>query len=81
MRDFFLFAHIQFLNYLLIYMNYRMVARGSYLGTGITDAIILLINFTVIQRVAAAHSYPAQAGFIIGGVLGAQLGLWLTRRK
>jgi lipopolysaccharide export LptBFGC system permease protein LptF len=79
MKEFATFFGMMFLNYLLICVNMRYVAKGSYVGVGASDALILVLGFTVIQQVAEAHSTLAQAGYIAGGVLGAQLGLWLTR--
>lgn len=79
MREFATFFAMMFFNYLLLCLNYRYVAKGSYVGTAWTDASIAALGFTVIQQVATAQTWVARAGYIFGGVLGAQLGLWLTR--
>jgi len=76
-----LFFVLMFLNYGLAAINFRMVARGSYLGTAWSDASIALLGFTLIQHVAKADTIESQAGYVIGGVCGSMLGLWLTRHK
>lgn len=80
MREFLLFFVLMFVNYGLLCVNYRMVARGSYWGTAATDAAIAALGFTLVQRVAVASTLTAQAGYILGGVSGSMLGLRLTRR-
>jgi hypothetical protein len=76
---FLLFFALMFLNYGLLCINYRMVARGSYLGTAWSDAAVAALGFTLIRHVAEADSILAQAGYVCGGVCGSMLGLWLTR--
>lgn len=76
---FLLFFGLMFLNYGLNVINFRMVARGSYLGTAWSDAAIALLGFSLIQHVATANTTEAMAGYVIGGVCGSMLGLWLTR--
>ncbi len=74
-----MFFGLMFLNYSLICVNTRMIARGSYLGTMCTDAAIAVLGFTLIRHVVAAEALVAQVGFVCGGVSGSLLGLWLTR--
>lgn len=69
-----------FLNYGLVCINMRMVARGSYLGTAWSDAAIAVLGFTLIRHVASTDALVAQAGYVVGGVCGSALGLWLTRK-
>lgn len=81
MATFTLFFTLMFVNYGLLCVNYRMVARGSYWGTAWTDAAISGLGFTLIRQVAEANTLVAQAGYIIGGVCGSMLGLYLTRHQ
>jgi len=73
-----LFA-LMFLNYGLNAINFRMVARGSYLGTAWSDAVIAVLGFTLIRQVAATETLLAQVGYVAGGMCGSMLGLYLTR--
>jgi hypothetical protein len=81
MATFGLFFALMFVTYALVSINTRMTARGSYLGTAWSDALIAVLGFTLIRRVAEAVALVAQVGYVCGGVCGSMLGLWLTRGK
>lgn len=72
-------ALYQFLNYGLICMSIRYLAAGSYLGLAITDGAVAFCGFTIMQHVAKAETKLEQAGYVLGGIAGSMLGLWLTR--
>lgn len=80
MRIFATFFALMFVNYGLNCINFRMVARGSYFGTAWSDAAIAVLGFTLIRQVAATDALIAQCGYVVGGVCGSMLGLWLTRK-
>lgn len=80
MRIFLIFFAMQVVQYALITMNYRAVAKGKYLATAVTDLIHATIAFTLIKRIATSDSMVAQFGYVVGGVAGAMLGLYLTRK-
>ena len=80
-RTFGLFFGLMFINYCLNAINFRMIAKGHYVGVGVTDAAIALFGFTLIQHVATANTLYAQAGYVTGGVCGSLVGLWLTKRN
>jgi hypothetical protein len=74
-----LLGGLVFVQYATSAINTRMVARGSYLGTAISDVALLLFSFAIIQHVAKADSLLAQIGYIVGGVAGGCAGIWLSR--
>jgi hypothetical protein len=76
-----LFFALMFANYGLNAINFRMIARGSYLGTAWSDAAIAVLGFTLIRQVAETDAVVAQAGYVCGGVCGSMVGLWLTRHR
>lgn len=80
MTTFALFFAMMFLNYGLVVVNTRMIARGSYRGTALSDAAIAILGFTLIRHVAETDALTAMAGYVMGGVSGSMLGLWLTRQ-
>jgi hypothetical protein len=80
-RTFLLFFGLMFLNYGLNCINFRMVARGSYLGTAWSDALIAVLGFTLIRWVAETDALLAQLGYVCGGVCGSMLGLYLTPER
>jgi hypothetical protein len=81
MATFCLFFALMFLNYGLNAINFRMVARCSYLGTAWSDVAIAVLGFTLIRHVASTDAWVAQAGYVSGGLCGSMLGLWLTRKS
>lgn len=74
------FFALQFISYLLITVNYRAIAAGKYLWTAVTDLVFAALAFFLIQRVAHASTTEAWAGYTLGGVAGAQVGIWLSKR-
>jgi hypothetical protein len=68
------------LNYGLNTISFRMIARGSYLGTALADACIAGFGFWMIQEVSHAQTAMAFGGYVCGGVTGSLIGLWLTRK-
>ena len=79
MRTALVLGTLVFLQYATSAVNTRMVARGSYLGTALSDVALLVFSFTIIQHIAVAHGLVAQIGYVIGGVAGGCAGIWLTR--
>lgn len=71
-------AVIQFCSYFLLTLNYRAVAEVNYLGTLWSDILIALLTFSSIKRVAAAETHAERIGYVIGGILGAQVALFLS---
>jgi len=69
------------LNYGLNTVSFRMIARGSYIGTATADALIAAFGFWMIQEVSHAQTWLAFGGYVSGGVCGSLAGLWLTRKK
>jgi hypothetical protein len=68
---------LMFCNYLMIAISFRMLAKASYVGVGITDALIAWWGFTMTQRIGQAQSMREQVGYTVGGICGSLAGLWL----
>lgn len=77
--DFSLFFLVQFVQYLVITVNMRAVAAGKYTWTAISDTLIAGLGFFLIQHVASTHSNFAWVGYVIGGLIGSQVGIWLSK--
>lgn len=71
-------AGLMCLNYGLNAVSFRFVAKGSYLGVAVADAAIASVGFTLLRSVASAETWQERAGYIVGGVVGSMLGIWLT---
>lgn len=69
---------LQFVNYGLTAISFRMLARGSYLGIAITDALLSFWAFTMYKKILLAETHWEQAGYTVGGILGSLFALWIT---
>lgn len=73
---------LNFISYLVIAYNYRACAKAKYLQVLITDIILCLIGFTIteyIVRAIQSGAWSARVFYTIGGALGAQVGIYLTK--
>jgi hypothetical protein len=66
------------LQFLLLVINTRAIAKGSVPLTLSTDAVILLANWSMFKNQQAADTWRERLGYTVGGLLGSYLGLWLT---
>lgn len=80
LREFAYFFAAQFLNYAIMTWNMRAVALGWYLSIALTDLVIAGIGFTMIRRVAEAHSPLAIAGYCFGGMCGSLAAMYVTKK-
>lgn len=64
-------------NYFLIAVSFRMLAKASYVGVGITDALVAWWGFSMTQRIGQARTRFEQVIYTIGGIAGSLTGLWL----
>ena len=65
--------------YVLAAINTRVVARGRYIASAVSDAGIATVQFLLIRRVAEAQSWQEMAGYVAGGVAGGLTGIFLTK--
>lgn len=57
------------------------VASKKYLWVGISDALICAVGFLIVKHIAEnPHSTTAMIGYMLGGILGGQVGVWLSER-
>jgi hypothetical protein len=66
-------------NYGLITVGLRMVAKGSYTGVAISDALIAWWGFSIVQRIGKAETLLEKVLYTAGGVSGSLLAMWVTR--
>lgn len=66
-------------NYGLNAISIRLLARGNYLGVAGTDAAIAWCGFTMFKQIGSADTGVEKLGYIVGGIVGSMIGMWVTR--
>ena len=79
MKDFALFAALQFLNFLVLVINIRAISHEQIAAAIVTDGLACVLGWTLIKRVSQASSWPARVGYVAGGMSASWVGIWLTR--
>ena len=70
---------VQFALYAVLCVNFRAVAEGNYLITGLSDALIAAGNFYIIRKIANEPDNSTQlAAYVAGSVVGSLFGIWLS---
>jgi hypothetical protein len=67
------------LQYFVVAANMRAIALGLFLPSFITDALIGALGMTIAQRVVAAKSHAERWSYALGGAIGAQLAIYVTK--
>jgi hypothetical protein len=70
---------LMFVNFFLLVMNYRFIARGDYLGTVATDAVIAAAGFTLFKRMQTAETAADRIGYVLGAAAGSAFSLWVDQ--
>jgi hypothetical protein len=79
MKDFALFFIIQFVQYFLITVNYRAVAKAYYVWTFASDLAIAANTFFIIKRIGESKGHAAFMGYTLGGAFGSLLAIYITK--
>lgn len=79
MRDFLMFAVLQFISYLNLTVNFRAIAHEQYVFAIFTDGLACVIGYTVVRRISGDKSRWGVVGMTLGGMCAAVVGIWLTR--
>lgn len=80
LKQFFLYATVQFAGYTIIVYNFRVIAAGNVQAALISDIIYASLQFFVIRHIAKERdetSYWAFSGYVTGSALGTLLGMHL----
>jgi hypothetical protein len=79
MKEFCLMFAVQFLQYFLATLNIRACAQANYLYTALSDLLLAGNSFLIIKRVAESKSKAGFAGYVLGGAVGSQVGILVTK--
>ncbi len=79
MKEFCMFAALQFVSYLNLTINFRAIAHEQYAFAVVTDGLACWLSYTVVRRIAGDKSRWGLAGLMLGGSIAALVGIWLTR--
>lgn len=63
----------------ILCVSWRALAVGDYLWTGVTDAILLILSFSIIKRVMSAEGVLDRIAYVVGGVVASLLSIWFTK--
>ena len=78
MRNFVIGFGIQFLSYLVLTVNFRAIAESQRGFAMVTDALAVVLSYSIIRRVVKDDSWWTLAGMVTGGSLAAWVGITLT---
>jgi hypothetical protein len=74
-----MFMFLQFLSYANLTINIRAIAHQEYLWACLSDGAACLLSYFIVKRIAGDKSRWGVLGMLIGGMLAAVVGIWLTR--
>lgn len=72
-------AALQFVNYVLLTINYRAIAHEHYAFAGVTALTVSLLGGFAIKRLVKDETPWTIVGMAVGGGLADMVGIWLTR--
>lgn len=73
-------ALLIFVSYTLIAINTVAIAKANYQATFISSTVWMMVNFFLIRFVAEATTWREFIGYLIGGVSGDMLGIYICKR-
>lgn len=79
-QEFATFCGLQTLAFVLAVVNIRALAHLQYAWAVVTDGLICLLGWMLFKKMQEASSNIARAGYVIGGMLGSIIGMWVTQQ-
>lgn len=70
---------LNFVSYLVLVFNFRVVAMGMYWPSILSDAAVAWLSYTLISLIAETKSNSDRVAYVVGGSLASGAGIWLTR--
>ena len=67
-------------SYCIVAVNTIAITKRKYLPTFISSTLFMMVNFYIIKHVADAQTTREFIGYIIGGVVGDFLGIWVSKQ-
>jgi hypothetical protein len=78
-RSFAKFAALQSVNFVIAVANIRALAHLQYGWAVLTDGLICILMWTIIKNIGEAKDPYAKVGYVIGGMVGSLVGMFLTQ--
>jgi hypothetical protein len=70
---------LNFVSYFVLTFDFRTVAQANYLWAAITNLIIAMLTFTVLNRVSESKSTWDRFGYAVGGTCGTMVGIYISK--
>lgn len=71
---------LMFVQYGILTVGTRAIAQGSFFWLAATDAVVSWLGFTILKKVEQADTASQKFAYMLGGVCGAQVALFLSLR-
>lgn len=79
MRQFVISAVAQYVQYIILTINFRAIAHTQYMVAGMSAALAAWLAYTIVRRIVREDSWFSLSGMMVGGALGDMTGIFLTR--
>jgi uncharacterized membrane protein YjjB (DUF3815 family) len=73
-------ALLIFFTYTILAVNTIALAKSKYVPTMITATLFMVVNFFLIKHVADAKTIAEFLGYLIGGVSGDMMGIFISKK-
>jgi len=68
------------LSYSIVAINTIAISKRNYRWTGVSSVLWLIVNFFVVKHIAEANSARELVGYVLGGVSGDFLGIFISNK-
>lgn len=67
------------ISYLVLTLDVRSVAQANYFIAGCVNALLAFLSFAIVKRISSAKGMKEQFGYTIGGTVGVEIGIFLSK--
>lgn len=71
---------LTFFTYTILAINTAAIAKHNYRGAFVTCMLFMIVNFFFLRHVAEANSMIEFIGYMVGGLGGDMMGIYISKR-